>query len=110
MHRDLCGKTAAVLVGLSIVTCGTAAFAAGDPEAGYHLVNRWCTSCHVVDTKGHGTDTAPAFATIAQQKNNRKWVRAWLQAPHPPMPNLNLSRQEIDDIVAYLDSISGSKP
>jgi mono/diheme cytochrome c family protein len=33
-------------------------------------------------------------------------VRAWLADPHPPMPNFNLSRQQIDDIVAYLDSLT----
>jgi hypothetical protein len=31
--------------------------------------------------------------------------RAFLLAPHPPMPDLNLSRADIDDISAYLDSL-----
>jgi hypothetical protein len=26
-------------------------------------------------------------------------------SPHPPMPNISLSRQQIDDIVAYLSSL-----
>lgn len=28
-----------------------------------------------------------------------------LMAPHPPMPNINLSRDEIGDIVAYLQTL-----
>lgn len=31
----------------------------------------------------------------------------WLEAPHPLMSHLNLSRGEIDDIIAYLDSLTG---
>jgi mono/diheme cytochrome c family protein len=26
-------------------------------------------------------------------------------APHPPMPSISLSRQQIDDIVAYLSTL-----
>jgi mono/diheme cytochrome c family protein len=45
--------------------------------------------------------------TIAQQQKGKdpQWVKAWLQAPHPPMPNFNLSRQEIDDVAAYLAAL-----
>ena len=32
-------------------------------------------------------------------------LRAWLTDTHPPMPNLNLSNQQMDDIAAYLDSL-----
>lgn len=59
----------------------------------------------MVDRSGQGSDAAPPFVAVARQ-NTRGWVRAWLAAPHPPMPNFNLSRQQIDDIVAYLDSLA----
>lgn len=78
--------------------------ATGDPEAGHALALTWCTSCHVVEQSGRGADIAPAFATIAHRNPaDRSWLRAWLAAPHPPMPDLSLSRQQIDDIIAYLD-------
>jgi hypothetical protein len=32
-------------------------------------------------------------------------LRGWLAAPHPPMPDFELSRQESEDIVAYLQSL-----
>ena len=32
-------------------------------------------------------------------------LRAWLTLPHPPMPNPSLTRSEIDDIIAYLNSL-----
>ena len=79
---------------------------AGNADAGAQLARQWCTSCHLVDDSMQGPDTAPPFPTIARRRaQNETWVRAWLMAPHPPMPNLNLSRQEIDDIVAYLNSL-----
>lgn len=98
-----------VLLGSIIVLHGAAASAAGNAEAGWQLARQWCSGCHVVDSTGRGTDVAPPFGTIAQQRGNRQWVRAWLQSPHPAMPNLHLSRGEIDDIVAYLDSLAAPK-
>ena len=79
--------------------------AAGGADAGHKLAQVWCTSCHIVDNSPQGADTAPPFATIAERHHDRAWIRAWLISPHPPMPNLNLSRQQIDNVVAYLDSL-----
>jgi hypothetical protein len=32
------------------------------------------------------------------------WLSGFLAEPHPPMPNFNLTRQEIQDLVAYFES------
>jgi len=83
------------------------ALAAGDVQRGHELARRWCTGCHVVDPSGEGPDAAPPFPAIAQRHGaDHSWVHGWLTAPHPPMPNFNLTRQEIDDVIAYLDSLS----
>lgn len=95
---------AAAILSLSVAS---AAMAAGDEQAGKDLARRWCSGCHIVDRSGGGTDAAPPFPVIARRNpKDRTWLRAWLTDPHPPMPNLNLSRQQIDDVVAYLDSLS----
>jgi mono/diheme cytochrome c family protein len=84
------------------------ALAHGDPEAGRDIVRSWCTACHVVDLEGTGTDAGPALPSLlAGQQRSADEIRGWLADPHPPMPNLNLSRQEIDDILAYLESLTG---
>jgi cytochrome c len=91
---------------LCLLTAATAR-AAGDAEAGKELALRWCNSCHIVDQSGRGPDTAPPFPILARRSpNDRTWLRAWLTDPHPPMPNFNLSREQIDDVVAYLDSMA----
>lgn len=108
-RSDLHRGFAIALFASAIAALATGASAAGNAETGLKLARQWCTECHVVDATGHGTDAAPAFASIAQQPGNRRWVRAWLQSPHPPMPNPNLSRAEIEDIIAYLDSLAAPK-
>jgi mono/diheme cytochrome c family protein len=94
-----------VLAFVAVLVLAANARAAGDAEAGRKLARLWCTSCHIVDETPRGADTAPPFPTIAERHQDRAWIRAWITAPHPPMPNLNLSRQQIDDVVAYLDSL-----
>jgi mono/diheme cytochrome c family protein len=82
--------------------------AQGDPEAGRDLVRSWCTACHVVDLEGTGTDAGPPLpALLTGKQRSADEIRGWLVDPHPPMPNPNLSRQEIDDILAYLESLTG---
>jgi mono/diheme cytochrome c family protein len=46
-------------------------------------------------------------ALLAGKQRSADEIRGWLADPHPPMPNLELSRREIEDIVAYLQSLTG---
>lgn len=92
-----------------IVLAGAASVRAqGDPEVGRELALRWCTSCHVVDEEGHGADAGPPLpALLGDGQRTPDELRGWLAAPHPPMPDFDLSRQEIEDIVAYLQRLAG---
>ena len=97
----------AALVALTVLTSASVAQAAsGNAEAGRQLVTRSCSSCHAVEAAKTATDGAPPFTLIARTNRERPaWIRGWLMSPHPPMPNISLSRQQIDDIVAYLNTI-----
>ena len=33
------------------------------------------------------------------------YLKGWISNPHPPMPNFNLTRQTVDDLVAYIRSL-----
>jgi mono/diheme cytochrome c family protein len=85
----------------------TVAYAAsGNAEAGRQLVMRSCSSCHATESAKTATDNAPPFSAVAKSnKENPAWIRGWLMQPHPPMPNISLSRQQIDDIIAYLGTL-----
>ena len=82
--------------------------ASGDPAAGLSLARQWCTSCHLVEPAGRGGQSGPTFLEIANSPDRtRPTLQAWLTDPHPPMPNLNLSNKEINDVIAYLESLRG---
>jgi mono/diheme cytochrome c family protein len=99
-------RSTAVLTLIWLSAAGGTAMAA-DADAGRSLARTWCSSCHVVDPGGGGSDAARAFEAIAKDPNfTEDGIRAWLADPHPPMPNLNLSRSEVDAIVAYLEQLS----
>ena len=89
------------------VAASPIAWAEGDATAGKRLAQRWCATCHQVEPSAPAKDTAPPFASLGVQRGKDPgWIRAWLINPHPPMQGINLSRQQIDDIVAYLQTLA----
>jgi mono/diheme cytochrome c family protein len=81
-------------------------YAAGNADAGRDLIMRSCSSCHATDVATTARDAAPPFSAVAKTNKERPaWIRGWLMAPHPPMPSIPLSSQQIDDIIAYLSSL-----
>jgi mono/diheme cytochrome c family protein len=86
--------------------CTSAAWAAASPEAGHRLAQQWCSSCHQVDATDTIRDFVPSFPSLANRPDRSlSWVRLWLMDPHPPMVGLNLSRAQIDNVIAYLQSL-----
>lgn len=95
-------RVLAVLVsGLIVAGAFPAPAQAQDANAGRIRAERWCSSCHAVGTRG--SDMVPPLDTVANLPGrNDTWFRAFLRNPHPPMPPLELSSADIDDLVAYL--------
>ena len=88
---------------------GSNAFAAGDPKAGAAIAAHWCSGCHAGSAESSASDAAPSLQHLATaHAGQASWLRTWLAAPHPPMPNLNLSRVEIDNIIAYLQQLAAT--
>ena len=82
------------------------AAAAGDKDQGRRIALNWCVECHQVEDQAPASDLAPPFPAIANDPTyTDARLRGWLSDPHPPMPNIQLSRQEIDDLIAYLRSL-----
>jgi|SRR6185437_13689138 len=98
-----------VLASILASLVGPAIAATGDAEAGRALVLRSCTSCHATNSTSAATDGAPPLSFVARDnKQNPAWIRGWLMDPHPPMPGIMLSRKQIDDVIAYLNTLSTS--
>lgn len=91
--------------GLLLSAAGSPAGAA-DPDQGRLLARQWCASCHVVEPEGPAVEVGPTFAGVANDPAvTPERLRGWLAEPHPPMPDLNLSRLEIEAIVSYIESL-----
>jgi mono/diheme cytochrome c family protein len=75
-----------------------------DPDRGRTLAVRSCAACHVVaaNQRSPAVDGAPPFASFADGPLAERRLRVFLQTPHRPMPDLTLTRREIDDLVAYI--------
>lgn len=84
-----------------------AAQEASDPATGGALAQRWCSGCHLVDAQqARANDAAPPFAAIAAAPaTSSASLHAFLSMPHAPMPDLKLSGQQIDNVVAYILSL-----
>jgi len=80
----------------------------GDVAAGRDLCETWCSSCHVVSrAPQRGTSNGtPTFTAIARMRSTTPLsLGVFLQTPHSGMPDLHLSRDEIDNITAYILSL-----
>lgn len=93
---------------LTLAIVAPTAVEASDLERGKTLAAQWCRSCHLTAPDQVGSlDAAPTFTKIAETAAERADdLRAWLADPHPPMPNFDLTIREIDDLLAYIQSLS----
>ena len=107
------GAARAIRVGLTILAGAIATVSSalateqGNAERGAVLSKRWCASCHVVDaTQAKGSVDAPSFAALANAPGKTAGgFSDFLTMPgttHTKMPDLQLSRVEISDIVAHI--------
>ena len=77
---------------------------AADAELGGKIAERWCAQCHVVSqTQQHANVDVPSFAAIGRDPAlDENKLANFLKIPHPKMPDMSLTRAEIDNLVAYI--------
>lgn len=98
----------AVAAAAAIWSFGHTAAFADDVSDGRAIADRWCSSCHDIGAGDTRTakDLAPTFESVARRDNlSRVQLETWIGNPHPPMPNLNLTRREVDSLVEYIQSL-----
>lgn len=79
---------------------------ATDPGNGEKLARRWCSECHVVaPDQARAQSDAPTFASISANRKVPE-ITGFLHQSHPRMPDMNLSRDEIADIIAYMHTLA----
>ncbi len=80
---------------------------AADLARGAQLAQHWCASCHVVGRSAPKViqQGPPSFQAIARSGTTRSRLKVFLSHPHGGMPDLSLSRAEIDDLIAYIETL-----
>lgn len=86
---------------------GVAPCRAADPSIGKDIAERWCASCHLVESgQRNSTDLAPPFTYLAKRPDfDQNKLAFLLLIPHPNMPKLSLNRAEISDLAEYIRSL-----
>jgi mono/diheme cytochrome c family protein len=75
----------------------------GDPDVGQRLASLNCAQCHgAIDVPGG----APAFATVASMPSTTaEALDVFLQTSHATMPNIVLSQDDRNDLMAHILSL-----
>ena len=97
------------LAGVAVTFAGLTAvafpLAAADTAKGAQLARQWCAHCHIIgqpSAPGTAQQGPPSFTAIGMTTDQ---MRAFLTRPHGAMPDLALTRTEIDDVIAYIESL-----
>lgn len=94
----------ALICGMMILTA--AGSASADVKSGNAIARQWCANCHAVTPGQQATDAAPSFSEIAARADlSRQRLQIWLSTPHAGMPDLSLSRPDINAVIDYLQAL-----
>ncbi len=97
-----------VLVGFIFPGLAQSSPPGDDIRNGARLAGALCSNCHDV---GSGTPErvladVPSFAEIAARPGaSAERIETFILVPHPAMPEVQLSRNELADIIAYILSL-----
>ena len=82
-----------------------------DAKTGKKIAEKLCVGCHIVGAQAPGATVpadVPSFARIADKPGQTAAAIAGaIVVPHPPMPQTNLTREEIGDVAAYILTLKG---
>ena len=93
-----------ILASLALVTATVHPRA--DTTKGSQLARQWCANCHTTGSNSAGNlqQGPPSFPTIARTRTPEQ-LRAFLSHPHGAMPDLSLTRAEIEDLIGYIETL-----
>jgi mono/diheme cytochrome c family protein len=79
-----------------------------DADAGREIAAKLCANCQVTEAAPGTTDRRhiPAFQSIAERPTTTpERLASAIILPHPEMPGIPLTRQEIRSLIAYIMSL-----
>lgn len=85
-----------------------------DPEKGRELASRVCSTCHIVSNAATSEAVkadVPSFSAIANKSDqSAERLAGRIVIPHPPMPAIALTREEIVNVVSYIMTLKEPAP
>lgn len=106
---------ALLVAGLLLAASGAAAAQqppgpppAPTPQEGLAVAQRLCRTCHLLSDGSNATVPAsvPSFRAIANRRGQTaQHIMDVLIRPHWPMPDLQVTNDEIDRLLAYFESL-----
>jgi mono/diheme cytochrome c family protein len=108
-------KHGAIGIAAILLLAGQVAHAdAGDARSGRAFALENCRQCHDVGSGGKVSSlftAGPAFRDVANMPTTTPLsLFVFLTTSHPTMPNLMLSRKEIDDVISYIIGLRTPAP
>ena len=77
-----------------------------DAKTGRKIAEKLCVGCHIVGPQAAGAQVpadVPSFARVANKPGQTaQSIAGAIVVPHPPMPQIQLTREEIGDVAAYI--------
>lgn len=101
----------AVLAAVCLLLAGPSAWAQGsvDVEAGKKLAEVHCSRCHAIGATDKSLmEGAPPFRDLDQRypiEDLAESLAEGIMTAHPQMPVFTFTPEQIDDLLAYLDSL-----
>lgn len=93
---------------------GTEPLVMGSANRGGTFARQKCSGCHAVERSGDSPmPAAPRFRAMGVDYPVRDLQEAFaegLVTAHPAMPAFEMTPTEIADLIAYLESVSGTGP
>jgi cytochrome c len=81
-----------------------------DIAAGRTSARALCVNCHVVEPNAANQKTVaadiPSFKAIAEKHGQTEGaLKLFMLEPHPPMPRVQLTTHELDNLASYIMSL-----
>lgn len=98
-----------IIAAVFLVRVRLAAGEVSQAEAGHRLAVAWCRECHAVEPGAiNPGKKAPDFVAIAKMPSSTPLsLKVFLASSHPSMPNIILTQNDTEDLVAYILSLKG---
>ncbi len=102
-------KRMAALAAALVVTSAGVRAQESDVAAGHAFARNACQPCHAVEAEQRTPRRiviGPAFRDVANTSGiTATAIRVFLRTSHPKMPNLILTPEETEDVIAYILSL-----